>query len=198
MKNYMSITLVIIISLIFGIMTPSKVFAFDNECYEDRGSYSIELDDTILDDSSLISEISYIENNRYITEEVYKLSDGTKIIDTMDRSALMLASDSGSDTVTRKRTISSWGTITISATFKWYKDGMFSYVKCSSMSASRSLDSKAQVGTWETSRTKDYVAIGKASAQVKYYFYNKQNPTQHQEGTFKVTCTDTGSISDNG
>ncbi len=65
------------------------------------------------------------------------------------------------------------------------------------MSATRSLDSKARVSTWEKSYTKDYVKIGKAKAQVKYYFYNSVFPAQYQDGTFKITCTDSGTISDN-
>lgn len=42
-----------------------------------------------------------------------------------------------------------------------------------------------------------YVSIGKATAQVEYYFYNSAVPFQYQEGTFKITCSDSGTISDN-
>lgn len=42
------------------------------------------------------------------------------------------------------------------------------------MSASHSLDSRAKVSTWEKNYTKDYVSIGTAKAQVKYYFYNSK------------------------
>lgn len=65
------------------------------------------------------------------------------------------------------------------------------------MSVSRSLQSNVRVSTWECSYTSDYVKIGKATAKVKYYFYNSKVPVQHQNGTFKITCSDSGTISDN-
>lgn len=65
------------------------------------------------------------------------------------------------------------------------------------MSASKSLNANVVASTWETSRTEDYVSIGKAYSQVNYYFYNSQFPAQYTDGTFKITCTDSGTISDN-
>ncbi len=160
-------------------------------------NYSIELDDTLIYDATIISTDSCIVNDRAVTTTVYQQSDGTIITDILDTSAVQPISKNGSDTATRTRTISGWGSVTITASFKWYTEGMFSYVKCTSMSASKSLDSKVKVSTWEKSYTKDYVSIGKAKAQVKYYFYNSKNPTQYQDGTFKITCSDSGTISDN-
>lgn len=103
----------------------------------------------------------------------------------------------GTDTATRTRTISNWGSITIKASFKWYTKGFFSYVKCTGMSVSRSLKPNVRVNKWERSYTSDYVKIGKATAKVTYYFYNSKIPVQHQNGTFKITCSDSGTISDN-
>lgn len=161
-------------------------------------NYSIDIEnDQALNDAIMISTNSYIENDRAITETVYKQSDGTIIVDTLNISAVAPFSKEGTDTATRKRTISNWGSITITASFKWYTEGLFSYVKCTSMSSSHSLDSKAVVSKWEESYTKDYVSIGKATAQVEYYFYNSAVPFQYQEGTFKITCSDSGTISDN-
>ncbi len=161
-------------------------------------NYSIETEgNNVPADAALISEDSYIEDGRQITVIVYKQADGTIITDTLSVSAMAAYSKNGTDTATRTRTISGWGSITITASFKWYTEGLFSYVKCTSMSASRSLDSKVVVSTWQKSYTKDYVSIGKAKAQVEYYFYNSTNPTQYQDGTFKITCTDSGTISDN-
>lgn len=65
------------------------------------------------------------------------------------------------------------------------------------MTSSYSLDSRVAVSTWNESYTTNYVSVGKAKAQVEYFFYNSLIPAQYQEGTFKVTCTDTGTISDN-
>ena len=42
----------------------------------------------------------------------------------------------------------------------------------------------------EDADTEDYTEF--------YYIYNESIPTQHQNGTFIITCSDSGSISDNG
>jgi len=53
------------------------------------------------------------------------------------------------------------------------------------------------LSTWETAKTSGTVSLGKASAWVKYQMYNSQIPAQYRKGTFKITCSDTGSIGDN-
>lgn len=164
---------------------------------ENLVAYSIDVDDTFLSEVVVLSDTSHEENGRLITTKVYQQEDGTLITDVLNVSAVAARSKNGSDTATRTRTISEWGTITITASFSWYTKGAFSYVKCTSMSASHSLDANAVVSKWEKSYTKDYVSIGKATAQVEYYFYNSKIPVQHQEGTFKITCSDSGTISDN-
>ena len=163
-----------------------------------RVSYSIEMDDSAIDGAAHISSESYVEDGRLVEVDVYQQADGTIITDTFERSATALYSAEGSDTATRTRTIDQWGSITLTASFRWYTEGLFSYVKCTSMRATRNLDSKAVVSTWETDYTKDYVSIGTAQASVSYYMYNREVPVQHQSGTFKITCTDEGVISDNG
>ena len=100
--------------------------------------------------------------------------------------------------VTRTRNISGWGTITIKAKFSWYTEGWFSYVRCDSMTEFKSLDSRVVVKKWTPSYTKNYTPLGKAKAQIEYKLVNPAVPYQHQTGTFKITCTDTGTISDNG
>jgi len=175
-------------------------FSSNNVVYaaEQDIEYDIEIEDAYMENATVVSSDSYIEDGRLITETVYQLEDGTIIIDTFNRSAISPCSPNGSDTATRTRNIVNWGTITITASFTWYTQGAFSYVKCNSMSATKSFPNQVVVHTWDTSYTSNYVALGKASAQVEYYIYNSVNPTQHQDGTFKITCTDSGTISDNG
>ncbi|MBP1566587.1 MAG: hypothetical protein J6A58_12645 [Oscillospiraceae bacterium] len=48
------------------------------------------------------------------------------------------------------------------------------------------------------SRSEGVVSIGKAYAQVSYKFYNSLIPVQSSSGKFKITCSDEGTISDNG
>ena len=173
-------------------------YAADISTEESHVCYSIEFDnDEALTDAVIISTNSYIKNDRAITETVYRQPDGTIITDTLNVSAIAPFSSEGTDTATRTRTIADWGTITITASFKWYTEGIFSYVKCTSMSASHKLDSKVVVSKWNESYTSEYVSIGKAKAQVEYYFYNSAAPFQYQEGTFEITCSDSGTISDN-
>lgn len=163
-------------------------------------SYSIEVgdDDEALVGATLISSNSYIENDRMITVTVYEDTDGTIITDTLSVSATAAYSKSGSDTVTRTRTLSDWGSITITATFEWYEDGLFSYVKCKSMRAYKSFRPQFSFSVWETSYTSEDVAIGTAKAQVKYAVNNTLAFASYKKGTFKITCSDTGKISDNG
>lgn len=190
------ILLAVVASLILFVGS-ENVYAADGVSEEPEVYYSVDIEDPALENATLISTNSYIENDRQITETVYALPDGNTITDVLETSAVAPMSSSGSDTATRTRTISNWGTITITASFTWYTSGNFSYVKCSSMTASNSMKSNVAVSNWETSYTSDYVSIGKAKAQVDYHFYQTDMPTQYTKGTFKITCTDNGTISDN-
>lgn len=196
--NRMKILKTVVLSLCFVMILGSffSVCAAEKDNPGEGISYSIDIEDDALQDAVLVSENTYIENNRMITEKVYELPDGNTLTDTLNISATATQSESGSDTATRSRTISNWGTITIRASFTWYKEGWFSYVKCTSMSAYKNLSSNVTVSTWDTSCTENYVSIGKAYAQVKYHFYQTNLPTQFTDGTFKITCTDSGTISD--
>ena len=191
------ITVVALLVVVTTMCNGFTVHASDFDEADSTISASSDVDAALIG-AQLISEKEYVENGRRISEKIYEQEDGTIIIDTLNVGANLLRSSNGSDTATRTRTISGWGSITITATFDWYTEGAFSYVRCSSMSASRSLVSGVVVSTWTTSRTSNYVAIGTANAQVEYYFYNSAVPFQYQQGTFKITCTDDGSISDNG
>ncbi len=196
MKKFINI---LSLTFMFTLLITSQP-AYANELSKNNlnGSYaSCSENDSMLINAKLLSSNSYIGNGRLITTDIYEQADGTIITDILNVSAATTYSKNGSDTATRTRTISGWGSITITASFSWYTEGMFSYVKCSSMDASYSMVSSAVKSTWETSYTSDYVSVGSASAQVKYSFYNKDFPAQYQNGTFKITCTDSGSISDN-
>lgn len=172
--------------------------AFAAEISESEFSYELEAEEPAIDNAEILSEKEYVKDGRKIIITTYEQEDGTIIVDTLNVGVNMLRSSNGSDTATRTRSISQWGTITITASFDWYTEGLFSYVRCSGMSANYSMDEKAECSKWETSRTSNYVSIGRAEAQVNYRFHNSAFPAQYQEGTFKITCTDKGSITDNG
>ena len=140
--------MIIMIFLVLGIILNENIvtFAKDDETNVRYVKYSIENNEN-LSNYNIISTENYIKNDRLITKTVYQQPDGTIITDTLDISAIAPASRNGSDTATRTRTISGWGSVSITASFKWYTKGMFSYVKCTSMSASHSLDSRAKVST---------------------------------------------------
>lgn len=161
--------------------------------------FSIEFEeDTFLEGATLVDENTTVNNGLETTVKTYILPDGTEVIDTFNKPVIEARSKEGTATTTRSRTITNWGTIKITAKFQWYTKGLFSYVKCNSMTATKSLASTAVASTWKTSYTKDYVSIGKATASVDYHLTNSKFPLQYQKGTFKITCKDTGAISDNG
>lgn len=151
----------------------------------------------IPEDAILIESYDYMESDNIVTVKKYQLEDGTIMTDTFSRNEPMFCSANGTDTATRTRDLSTWGTISLTARFTWKTEGNFSYVKCDSASASSKLVSGTVVDKWDVTRTSDFVAIGKAKAQVEYYIYSKSVPTSHSKGTFSITCSDTGTISDN-
>ncbi len=159
---------------------------------------SIIIEDDLIENASVIEKSECISGDQNIEKIVYELQDGTIVKDVIKTPTVSILSKNGTDKVVRTRTISGWGTITLSASFKWYTKKYFSYVKCEKMNATYSVKKGIIVDKWKKSYTKDYVSIGKAHAQVSYYFYHKNIPTQYKKGTFKITCSDSGTISDNG
>jgi hypothetical protein len=153
--------------------------------------------DELLEDASLIDEETTKDGKEITNTKTYELEDGTKVIDTLSYHENILRSKNGKDTVSRTRTVKDWFSISITATFQWYTEGFFSYVKCNSMSAYYVTFKSAVKSVFSKTHTTDYKAIGKAKASVEYKFYNLKIPQQYKKGTFTITCTDTGTISDN-
>lgn len=150
--------------------------------------------------ATIINEtLSNPEPNVYELNRTYQLEDGTIVNDILTVEESMMRSKEGKNTVTRKTDASNFSTVYICATFDWYEQGLWSYVQCSSMAAYH-VDKSSSVGTsyFNSSKSEGYKQNGKAHAQVNYRFYNKDLPIQSCEGTFKVTCSDNGVISDNG
>lgn len=175
-----------------------NVFAMDNNVEQKDINYLIEFEDNLLDNATKISEENVTYGDRIKTITTYILDDGTEVVETFTRgNSLATRSDYGSDTASRTRTIKEWGSVTITASFKWEKSKYFSYVECTSVSASKSLDSKARVKEWNVDKTDGKVSVGNAKGYVDYHFYNSSIPTQFVKGTIKITCSDEGTISDN-
>ena len=156
--------------------------------------FSIE--DSALIDAKIISSESYVDGRKQITKTVYEQSDGTIIVDELTIGTNLLRSANGSDTAVRTRTIENFGTITLSASFSWYTKGNVSYVTCTSMTATKPNKAGIVCDKWQTKRTTEYVSFGKAYAQVSYQFHLQSAPAKYVEGTFRITCTDNGTISD--
>ncbi len=146
--------------------------------------------------AELISTETKIVPDGKIVTRTYRLPDGNIATDILEIKEMRTRSANGSDTVSRTISITNWGSITIEATFIWYESGIFSYVRCSSMTATHNLRSNVSVSEWSTSYTSDPVAIGDAKAQVNYHFYQTDMPTQFKKGKFYISCSDTGTISD--
>ncbi len=195
------VLLVIVWCLVFGSITTA--FASDDAEAPPETPYTVEIEDPMLDGATLLSEETTIENDRMITETVYCTKDGLIVTDTLDQSAVAAHSKNGTDTVTRRREMGSFGTISLTATFQLYTDedaGVMGsgYVRCKSMSASKTIPSGYTCDVWEKDYEDTYQSFGTAWAQVKYKIYENKDPANEVKGTFKITCDDTGKISDNG
>lgn len=173
-----------------------NVFAMDNNIEQKDINYSIEFEDDLLNNATKISEENVTYGDRIKTITTYILDDETEVVETFTRgNNLATRSDYGSDTASRTRTIKDWGSVTVTASFEWEKSKYVSYVECTSVSASKSLDSRAKVKEWNVDKTNGKVNIGTAKGYVDYHFYNSLG--QYVKGNVKITCTDTGKISDN-
>jgi len=128
------------------------------------------------------------------TRGQYILSDGSRITDTVTYSMYGYYSK----VVTRTKSLAGWGVLSITATFDWYTEGLFSYVRCSSMTSSFTPSNSSVVvsGDISTSYTSNYVAIGKANATASCAL------CRHYTGelemnyiSLSIDCSDEGTIS---
>jgi hypothetical protein len=163
------------------------------------------VDYELLEIAELISITEEVIGRQLVTTVVYRLEDGGIITDVTktDMINTLLRTD-GSATTTRTRTLpSDWGSITLTASFRWWRgDNVlgpihFRFVEATAVSASRNLSSMAEVTTWVVDRTRGAQSVGTASAWVEFRMHNRQNPFQHQSGTFRITSNDDGRISTN-
>lgn len=177
--------------------------AFAAETADVPSLYSIEFEDSTLDQCVLLSKNTYEENGRLITVTEYRTPSGDIITDTFDRSSISTFSKNGTDTATRTRSMGDYGKITVTASFRWYTDASagvvgVSYVKCTGMSSSHTnVHPNIVTSKWNESYTSEYQSFGVARAGVSYYMYNRLNPAAYQSGSVTITCDDTGAISDN-
>lgn len=155
-------------------------------------------DDTLLENAELISETSSVFAGRITTVKTYELSDGTTVTDTFETGLVLPLSPNGSDTATRTRQVSDWGSVTLTAHFSWWTLIPFAYVECTRASASRNLKSGVVVSGWNLTKTQGASSLGTAYAEIYYAFYSAANPIIGISGRLRITCTDTGRISDNG
>lgn len=164
MKNLLKRMFIMIFALALVLTNNMSVKASENAEHETEGV--VFMMEEPEEGSIIVSENTQFENNRKITTLVYQLQDGTVVTDTLDEGNPTMRSNSGSDTVTRQKTVSGWGTLTVTGTFDWYTKFPFSYVRCSSMSSSYS--GNGEVTSTNQSRTENYVSIGKAQATASY------------------------------
>ncbi|WP_026506390.1 hypothetical protein [Butyrivibrio sp. MC2013] len=193
------LTLTVVIALFVNISIVSIASTPNIGANADSTNFELLQIDPLSPDYKFITQYKSFENGRITIKKIYRDASGSYITDISDIPVGSM-SKNGSDSVTRKRIIQGYATVTLKASFQWKTEGMFSYVKCKSMSASYKLESgiSSSQNKWITDKTTDYVSIGSAYAKVSYHFYKTKNWASYKAGTFKITCTDTGSISDNG
>ena len=116
--------------------------------------------------------------------------------DIVEISKGVTRSDVGEDIVTRETNVNNFSTVGITATFDWNNYNSTRKVQCSAMTAWHSTPSGVTCQYFNKSKSNGYVTLGKAYAKVEYKFYNTAIPVNAYSGYFKISCSDTGTISD--
>lgn len=177
---------------------------------EDETDFNIKLDNRfVLEFESLDKqenailtnqEVTNLESNNVQIVRTYLSDDGNTVNDIVNIIYSKTRSTDGDITVQRSSNAAGFTTVSLSATFDWYLDGLYSYVQCSTMAAwyTSTAFSNVVCQYFNQNKSNGYLKMGKAFAEVSYKFYNKDYPAQATNDTFKITCTDTGTVSDNG
>lgn len=193
-----------------NIALEQRINIIDNVDTEDATDFNIKLDNRfVLDFESIDHQEDAVLVNQEITKSeldnvqivrTYSNDDGTVVNDIVNINYSTTRSLDGDITVQRSSNAAGFTTVSLIATFDWYEDGLYSYVQCSSMAAwyTSTAFSNVVCQYFNQNKSNGYVKIGKAFAEVSYKFYNKDYPAQATNDTFKITCTDTGTVSDNG
>lgn len=92
-----------------------------------------------------------------------------------------------------------WGSITLYASFEWYEEGLFSYVRCTSMNAvynhNTTFSNDVVITKWIIEKDSDFVRIGRAKVSLEYRLVNSKIPYQYKSGKITIYGWDDGSIS---
>lgn len=166
-------------------------------------TFSVESGDLFEEAILLSEETKQISEFKTETVRTFKMPDGTICSDSLiveqvntGVNSLSRASTSGSANNVTYTTDVGMAKVSIIASFDWYESGAWSYVRCSNMTAYYTAKTtQIGCGNFSKSKSNGYIKSGNAWAKVAYNFYNKYVPGSGKSGTFKVTCSDTGSIS---
>ncbi|MBE6748518.1 MAG: hypothetical protein E7557_04715 [Ruminococcaceae bacterium] len=200
MKKFVKKTMALILLLIMTVSCSIPVYAKSSAADDvNNGVQTIEYEEDMFADAELIEETTVEKDGRVIVTKKYLLENGDEIIDTIEHSSVnsKLRSTNGSDSVTRTISNSSFGTVKLRASFKWWKNGLYSYVRCTNATGSCSvIKDEVKCSTSKTIMSSGDITIGKAYAEHRFYFYWTKNPAFYWGGGFKISCSDTGTISD--
>lgn len=193
MSKYFKGVLFLISALFFVFFNKVNIFAMEAE------DESIFLSDaniliTPSDESvELISFDAFGDGIQNVIINEYVLKDGSLIIDTVTNNVQGYYYRE----VTRTKTLAGWGTLSITAGFEWYTEGMFSYVRCTGMTSSFIPDNDSVMvsGDISTSYTSNYVALGKANASANCTLVRHIFGTELNYLSLVIECSDEGTIS---
>ena len=182
----------LIVAMCFSLFIP----AFASEA----STYSSE--DILYGLTPQSTETTY-NNGRKTTVSIYILDDGTKVVDTFERGVNFARSLEGSDTATRSLEISPYGTIKLTASFRWWTSsgtpgalGSIQSVECTSATGSYELEKNCLCDRWSVTHTEGAIGIGKASATATGFLGSSTVPGIGRWGKITITCTDDGAITD--
>lgn len=155
-------------------------------------------DDPTDEGAKLIDQSIKNNGKQTIITKTYQLPDGSILEDVFTFNNNKTKSSEGSDSASRTRTVGKLGSVTLNASFKWYTQGLIAYVTCTSASSSYTKTNSSMIVNTSVTKTDEYVGLGKAYAKVEYSFHNPlTGGIGYTSGSFQITCTDTGSITDN-
>lgn len=175
---------------------------FANEIVDNTETNS-QVEETILeqfeeyynDVDTVISETSETIGNTKIIITTYIDKDGDTVTNTLSYEINKSRSNEYTAYADLDKNISGWATINLKATFKYYTQGYFSYVKCSSAIGEVDLASESiSAGKPVINKDSNYVTIGKADASISISMKDSRTD-KTKNGSLTITCTDTGRIS---
>lgn len=186
-------------SIIFTSLFQTSSFANELNSNSDVEQAILNTFDEFNNDiANLIEENVSIENNIVTVKKIYLDKDGDRVESILkyDKPNYNERNSSGNTSTTMNKNIEGWGKASLSAEFDWYTQGMYKYIRCSSAYGSFSPENSNITSYISTTKTSNYVSIGKANATSNFNIKDRRT-NKEKNTTLKIICDDNGNTSTN-